>query len=84
MSSQFRKGDFLSRYLILVLLALAITMTIHTRALRALEPATACADKTGQWLTASVVTQSNDNNARCSHGLTKSESQLVSVRPGSS
>lgn len=84
MSSQYRKGDFLSRYLILVLLALAITMAMHTRALRALEPATACADKRGQWLTASVATPSNNNNARCVQGLTKAEPRLLSSHPDSS
>ncbi len=38
MHSQHRKGDFLRRYLLLVLLALGVTLALHAHALRAAPP----------------------------------------------
>lgn len=78
MSSQLRKGDFLSRYLILVLVALAITMVLHTRALRALEPAHLCGEAKGYWLAVSTKTR---RNVHCSRELTKRRPQLASHVP---
>ena len=77
-SSQLRKGDFLSRYLILVLVALAITMVLHTRALRALEPANLCGEAKSYWLTMNTKTR---RKARCAPELTKNRPQLASHVP---
>lgn len=81
MSSQIRKGDFLSRYFVMVLVAFAITMVLHTRALRALEPANLCAEDQGFWLMLRTTTRTNDRTARCSHELTKTRSRLASRLP---
>ena len=82
MSSQHRnrKGDVLGRYCALVVVALAVTMALHTRALRALEPPGVCESGPRSQAPAVEIAPSVDDE-HCLNVVTQTSPRWVSRTP---